>query len=38
MKYKDFSDMLQKKANDLPMIFALATSSLTTRSTIWGLA
>lgn len=28
MKYKDFSDMLQKKVNDLPMIFAFSNEQL----------
>lgn len=28
MKYKDFSDMLQKRANDLPMIFAFSNEQL----------
>ena len=28
MKYKDFSNMLQKKANDLPIIFAFSNEQL----------
>lgn len=28
MKYKDFSDMLQKMVNDLPMIFAFSNEQL----------
>lgn len=28
MKYKDFSDMLQKRVNDLPMIFAFSNEQL----------
>lgn len=28
MKYKDFSDMIQKRVNDLPMIFAFSNEQL----------